>query len=204
MLWAPFQEALRMRRSALPVVIFAVLLASTAWAQPSGHAAFLSFTAPIPDTWVAEQPTSSMRLLQYQVPGPSAAEPAPFVVYFFGAGQGGSVDANIARWQSQFTSADGGPVEPRIERFTVGDMPVTLVELRGTYARSVGMGPGSEARSAQTLLAAVVETNAGSLYVQLHGAADVVEAGRKGFDAFVRGITPAQPAGGAGEGGKRE
>jgi hypothetical protein len=68
------------------------------------------------------------------------------------------VEANIARWQSQFTSPDGQPVKPILQHLTVSGMPVTTVELTGSYARSVGMGPQSAPRPDQTLLVALVET----------------------------------------------
>ena len=34
---------------------------------------------------------------------------AEVVVYFFGKGQGGNVDANLARWKGQFSTSDGSP-----------------------------------------------------------------------------------------------
>jgi hypothetical protein len=148
----------------------------------------LDRTAPVPAAWVPERPASSMRLAQFRVPGAAGAEGAEFVVFYFGQGQGGSVDANLARWQSQFSSPDGKPVKPAIERFTVGDLPVTVAEFTGSYARSVGMGGGEPAKPDQTLLSAIVETPKGSLWMQLHGPRATVRANREAFLAVVRGI----------------
>src|SRR5215831_14713948 len=71
-------------------------------------------------------------------PVAAAAADGEAVVFHFGPGQGGTAAANITRWTSQFTGPDGGPVSPKRETFTVGGLPVTLVELTGTYARAMG------------------------------------------------------------------
>jgi len=137
------------------------------------------------------QPSSSMRLLQMSVPGPDDADAdAEVVVFFFGSGQGGDVTANVARWRSQFAGEDGGEVEPLMQTFEVAGMPVTVAELSGTYRRAVGGAP-AQPLAGQTLVAAVVETDRGSLFIQLHGPSGTVASHRDGFDAFVRGLHPA-------------
>ncbi len=148
----------------------------------------LDRTAPVPAAWVPERPTSSMRLAQFRVPAAPGSGQAEFIVFYFGQGEGGSVDANIARWQSQFSSPDGKPVTPAIDRFTVGGIPVTVAEFTGSYARSVGMGGGGPAVPDQTLLSAIVETPKGNLWIQLHGPRATVRANREAFLAMVRGI----------------
>jgi hypothetical protein len=153
----------------------------------AGEVRFLDYAAPVPAGWIAEQPASSMRLVQYRVPG-TGDEQARFVIYYFGQGQGGSVEANVARWQSQFRGPDGGAVEPVVERFTAHGNAVTLVELMGNYARGVGAGPGEDFKQNQTLLAAVVETPSGSFYPQLHGPSPLVAQQKAAFRAFLRGL----------------
>ena len=154
----------------------------------------LGLESAVGPDWVEEQPTSSMRLLQYRVPGTGGAGNATFVVYYFGPGQGGSNAANIERWRSQFTTAEGGPVEPVVTTSKAGDMAVTLVELRGSYARSVGVGQQVEPQPDQTLLAGIVETPKGNLFAQLHGPTATVGQARPAFEAFLAGLRPvAQP-----------
>ena len=67
-------------------------------------------------------------------------------------------------------------------------MPVTTVELTGSYARGAGMGPQGAARPDQTLLVAIVETSKGNLSFQLHGVSATVGANREAFLTMVRGI----------------
>jgi len=148
----------------------------------------LDITSSVPADWVASEPSSGMRLLQFTVPSDGAGESAQLVVYYFGPGQGGSLEANVARWSSQF-STDDGPVEPVITPLD-GNLPATLVELTGSYARGVGIGPVGDALPNRTLLAGVVETPRGNLYPQLHGPADLVAKHRADFVRFITGMRP--------------
>lgn len=156
--------------------------------EESTAVTFFDLETHVPRNWVRQEPSSSMRLLQMVVPGEGAGD-AELVVFFFGPGQGGDVEANIARWRSQFSTDDGGPVEARVDRFTVSAMPVTVAELTGTYRRGVGGGPAAP-RTGQTLVAAVIETERGSLFAQMHGPAETVAAWRVAFDGFLRGLRP--------------
>ena len=151
---------------------------------------FLDLTSQLPAQWIEQKPSSSMRLAQFRVPGDKSEGDAELVLYYFGQGQGGSAEANIARWRSQFSNPGGGAVEPRITTMKVNDMAVTVVELRGDYARSVGMGQAGTAAPDQILLASIVEAPRGNVYVQLHGPAVIVLTQREAYLDFVKGITP--------------
>ena len=151
---------------------------------------FLGLKAPLPEAWIEEQPSSSMRLAQFLIPGEDNRGDAELVLYYFGQGQGGSAEANIARWQSQFTTVGGGVVNPSVKTMTVSGMPVTMVELRGDYARGVGMGPAATPEPDQILLATIVETPRGNVYIQLYGPAQAVAAQREAYVHFIRNIKP--------------
>lgn len=156
--------------------------------------AFLDLESRLPAAWVEEQPSSSMRLAQYRIPAGDAAGDANLVLYFFGQGQGGTPQANIARWQSQFSKPGGGSVEPIVETLQVGGMPVTVAEFRGDYARGVGTGPVGPAEPDQILLASIVESPGGNVYVQLYGPAASVSKQRAAYMGFIQGIRR-KPAG---------
>ena len=148
----------------------------------------LRLTAPVPAGWVSQPPASSMRLAQFQVPGKSRQGDAEVIFFYFGQGQGGSIDANIARWQSQFTSPDGKPIKPIVQHLTASGLPLTTVELTGSYARGMGMGPAGAPTPDQMLLVAILETPQGNLHIQMHGPRATVTANRGDFLATVRGI----------------
>src|SRR3954464_13311006 len=60
----------------------------------------LRFKAP--DGWTTEKSSSSMRVAQYRLPKAEGdKEDASLVLYYFGASQGGSAQANIDRWIGQ-------------------------------------------------------------------------------------------------------
>lgn len=169
---------------------FAALLLQFALALPAQADTILELgklglATRVPDSWQAQTPSSSFRLAQFVVPGASAAD---CVYFYFGPGQGGSVDANIERWRSQFRSADGGPVQAQVERIRAGDIPVTLIQLAGSYARSMGVGQSVAAIPDQMMRVAMAETPQGNLIIQLYGARATVTAQGAAFDAMVRAL----------------
>jgi hypothetical protein len=183
---------MRTLSSALLLALWAALAVPAATAGDVGKPVrLLNLESSVGADWEEQQPTSTMRLLQYGIPGAGGSGAATFVVYHFGLGQGGSIEANVERWQSQFSTADGGPVEPVVTTFKAGELPVTVVELKGSYARSLGMGQRVDAQPDQTLLAAVVETGQGNLFAQMHGPSAAVAVQRAAFEAFLRGLKPA-------------
>jgi len=156
----------------------------------------LEYMATAPAEWVPTPTATTMRLAEFTAPGSGGAD-AEVVAYYFGPEQGGSVEANTQRWMAQFFDEAGNHPRPAIEDVDGGVFPTTLVSLEGSYARSVGMGGTSEdAVPDQMLLAAVVETPRGNLYLQMHGSSATVRAQRDRFLSFVRTVRP-QASGGA-------
>jgi hypothetical protein len=153
--------------------------------------ALLNYVTTAPEHWQSRQPSSTMRLVEYTVPvGDVAAEAVEVIVYFFGPGQGGSVEANAERWKAQFFDQAGNHPEPAVDRLSDTAFPTSVVELRGSYARGIGMGgdtPG-EAKPGQALIAVVVETPTGNLYAQMYGPEAGVLDQKDAFLAFIRGI----------------
>ncbi len=151
----------------------------------------LQYMAVVPAGWTSREPSSSMRLAEFTTSA-SAGAGAPgaeIVVYYFGAGQGGPVDANLARWKSQFSNPSGGAVYEKITKDPSGAYPLTIAEYRGSYARGTGMGSAPDkALPDHVLLAAVAETEQGTMFFQLYGPASAVEAQRATYLAFVRSL----------------
>lgn len=149
------------------------------------------FASRLPPSWTPVQPSSSMRFAQFVLPAAAGSESGELAAFFFPAGQGGSHEANIERWTSQFSSADGKPVVPKISTSKSGEIGVTLVELQGTYARGVGMGPAGDAKPNQTLLVAMVETSVGRITLQSYGPSKTIAAQRDSFVKFAKDFRPA-------------
>ena len=174
------------------ILLLACAACLPAWGQQqSGDSgqrlAFLGIEGTLPAGWQAQTPGSHMRLAQYRIPGPPDAQ---MVVYYFGPGQGGSLEDNTARWRSQFTDNMGDPVEPAISRLRDSDPIVTLVELHGNYARGMGMGSDNPVKADHALLAAVVETPRGNAYIQLWGPEATVSKASAAYLEFLKGLKP--------------
>ena len=157
-----------------------LLLTAMVSSQAAEQLKLAGLTAQKPADWITEPPKSSMRLAQFRVPGD-----AELVVFYFGPKQGGTPQANIARWQSQFSTTDGSPVKPVVRRYSSNSLTVTQAEFQGIYARGVGTGPIGEPRPDQILLAAIIEGPQGKLFVQLYGHGKGVNAQRSEFESFV-------------------
>lgn len=138
---------------------------------------------------VARRPTVAMRAAEYVVAGTGEGE-AVLSVFHFGAGLGGTVDDNVARWAGQMRSERGEPLTPTITRRTVGALPVTLVEAEGQM--STGM-PGAAQPAPLVrarLLGAIVEGPQGLVFFKLSGPPGTVESARAAFDALLGSLAP--------------
>ncbi len=147
----------------------------------------LRFTAPA--GWISEPPSSSMRKAQYRLPRVQgdSEEDAEMVVFYFQGG-GGGVQANIDRWISQFSKPDGSPANDvaKVTKKVVHGIPVTTVDVSGTYSGAMGpMGGSSQPKPAYRMLAAVAEASDGPWFFKLTGPAKTVEKWEPSFEAFV-------------------
>jgi len=154
---------------------------------PSSQGGELRFKAP--DGWVSERPTSSMRVSQYQLPAAEGdAEAASLVVYYFGSGQGGSVDANLERWIGQMQTPGGSKEKAKTETTTVNGMKVTLLDVSGDYAGGDMAGGGAAAQNKPNfrMRAGVIETPKGAYFIKLVGPQKTVNRWDQGFQEFVK------------------
>ena len=144
----------------------------------------------VPEGWVIEHPTSTMRAAQYKLPKADGdSEDASLVVYYFGKGQGGSVSDNVDRWIGQMEQPGGGSSKDKAktETNTVNGLKVTMVDVSGTYTAQ--MSPGSDARhnnSNYRLRAAVVETPKGNYFAKLVGPEKTIGRWDQSFMDYVK------------------
>jgi hypothetical protein len=146
----------------------------------------LTFKAP--SSWKSERPKSSMRRAQLKVePVKGDTEPAELVVTSFGGG-GGGVDANVARWESQF---EGG-VKAKVEKKKGTNIDVTRVEIAGHFVAPVSPGaPEKLDKPNFRLLGAIVITPDAGYFFKMVGPDKTMQASREGFDALIASITKA-------------
>jgi hypothetical protein len=138
----------------------------------------------VPAGWAAG-PGSAMRVATYRVPAAKGAEAGECAVFFFGPGQGGSVDANVERWTRQF---EGTPMAERATNQVAG-MRVTRVQVAGTYLAPGGpMMQSQGKKTGYRLLGAIVEAPQGNVFFKLTGPGATVAAAQGGFDALVASV----------------
>ncbi len=143
----------------------------------------------VPAGWMTEHPTSGMRAAQYKLPKTEGdAEDASLVLYYFGAGQGGSVQANIDRWIGQMVQTDGTSSKDRAktETLTVNGLKVTTLDLSGTFTAEMSPGSGTANNKGNyRLRAAVVETPKGAYFAKLIGPEKTVAHWNQAFLDYV-------------------
>jgi hypothetical protein len=89
-----------------------------------------------PADWKEEKPANKFRLKQFQIPRVEGdKEDAQLLVISLGGGAGGSAEDNVKRWKGLFTPPAGKNIDDvsKVESFKVGDVPVTYVDVQGTY-----------------------------------------------------------------------
>jgi hypothetical protein len=148
----------------------------------------LTWTAP--EKFVRRAPKSTMRVAEY---GLSKAPQAELGVFYFGADQGGSVEANMTRWIGQFTQADGSETKAKRSERDVKGIPVSLVEASGMFGGGMAM-PGAPQPTAQPdamLLGAIAKGPEGSVFFKFTGPREALEAARPDFEALIGSITKA-------------
>ena len=171
----------------LPVRTSGIAL-TFAFALQGAPLTLLDYHTTVPPIWISRTPSSSSRLAQFVVPGADSAGNAEVVVFFFGASQGGNVEANLTRWRGQFSSSDSSPAFESVSRDSSGTFPLTIAEYRGSYRRGIGAGSADSVRTRQTLIATVVETPRGVLFIQLFGPSERVALARSDFLRFVKDL----------------
>lgn len=143
-----------------------------------------------PDGWVSEKPSSNMRMAQYKLPKVEGdAEDASAVLYYFGATQGGSAQANIDRWISQMQQSDNSPSKDKAktENLTVNGLKITSVDVTGTYTAEMAPGSGTfHNNSDYRLLAAVVETPKGNYFLKVVGPAKTMARWQQSYSDYLK------------------
>jgi hypothetical protein len=157
----------------------------------AAFAATLTFTTP--SGWISRTPGSSMRVAEFALPRvPADAEDASVTVFFFGATQGGSAQANIDRWVGQMAQPDGRPssaVAVKSKSTTASGLPLTIVDVQGTYVAEVT--PGSTERFNKPgfrQIAVYIDTPGGPYFVKCVGPAATVAKWHDSLQAFLRSV----------------
>ena len=159
------------------IATLALSLATIGLAQDSGFQAG-GFTFEYGDAWQPGKPSSRMA----SGAALHKAQELQAQVFHFG-GPAGGVEANVNRWKGQF---QGGPKEEKVEKREIGGIPAHFVTLDGVFMDGPPLGE-KKPMADHTMLGAILEGAAGTVFVKLTGPKDKVAALRDDFDALVTG-----------------
>jgi hypothetical protein len=176
----------------LVVACLGVARAQTPEQQPSAtHPSAGGVTWTMPAGWEAQE-ARPRRVGTWRIaPAKGDAEPADLAIFYFGPGQGGGVEDNVKRWMGQFQKSDGKPLQDkdlRTRKETLGGLPVTFVDTKGTYLGGGPMMGPSIPKPGWRLLGAIVEGPQGPVFFKLTGPERTVASADKPFRKMLESL----------------
>lgn len=139
--------------------------------------------------WKKVPNKSSMLDVELRIPGKTEKDEAGRLTIM---GAGGTVEANIIRWESQFQNADGKSPSAKKEIKEIGGHKVHLVELEGTYIdtpRGPFAGGETIKRQNYRMLAAIVPTpQSGNYFVKFYGPKELVNDNADHFKSMIESL----------------
>lgn len=176
-----------MNKSRNTVCFFACLLVAflqvSVHAEPPATFEVGKFTFTRPQSWEWVEVTSPMRKAQLKIKGEGEKAGAEVVFFQFGPGNAGGTQANVDRWLGQF-SEPREKINAKVEATTVGATKVTYVQADGTYKSGM---PGGQLTSMPNygLLGAVIESDAGNVFVRMTGPKELVTSSVVDFKKMI-------------------
>ncbi len=144
----------------------------------------------VPANWRVER-QRQMRVATYSTPSAEEDQDMGEVaIFYFGPGEGGSVEANVQRWYGQFEHPDLTPQEAQSqESMIINDIPVTIVRTSGTYTAAAGpMAPQQDVRPGYKLIGAIAEGPQGAVFFKFTGPKTTVREAESDFMRLVESI----------------
>ncbi len=129
----------------------------------------------VPAGWQEQPPKSQFVLGEFTISGEGG--PARLTL----SSAGGGIEANLERWQGQFSRGPNDP-EPRQSEITFDGQKGTLIELAGTYT---DMFSGGNPNKSWRMLGVAVPLGPTNYFVKLTGPQATVTAQRDSFIKFV-------------------
>ena len=154
----------------------------------SAHEEPLHITWVDPPAFKRVPPSNPMRKASFVVPHATGdSEDGELTVFYFGPGQGGSIDANVDRWVKQFGEVKPGDVK-RADREANGLRQHTVELEKGTF--SSGMG-GGKPKDNYGLVGGIVESPSGAYFFKMTGPSKTIKQAKPDFYKLLDSIKTA-------------
>lgn len=178
-----------MRNSSCLLIVCLCSLSLSSLALGAESAAALRWTAPA--DWKSAGQQLMPRVATYKISAVTGDKAgAECVVYFFGAGQGGTVDANLDRWKGQFQGPAGKPAPAQVATRKSRGLSITTIDTAGEYSGMGGPIAAAPAVPGYRLLGAIVEGPAGNIFIKFTGPAKTIAANQKKFELLLTSFQP--------------
>lgn len=137
-----------------------------------------------PEGWVSKQPRTKIVEHEFAVPAVKGDELDGRVTVM---GAAGSIDANIERWHKQFTQPDGSNTKDKAktEKKKIAGQDVIVVDISGTYMDAPGPQAPGVPRKDYRMLAAIVQTKNGNVFIKFYGPQKTVTENAAGFNKML-------------------
>jgi len=171
----------------LRALLLVAVLAPAALAGETVRTEAVGLRFAVPTAWTRVPAPSDVRAAQWRLPRATGdAEDGEVILFFFGAGKGGSAAENLERWYAQLTPADGRPARDAavVTIRTVHALRVTSVDLAGAYRAA----PSGAPKPGFHLLAAAIEGPGGPWFLKVVGPEATVARVRDGFEALLTSL----------------
>jgi hypothetical protein len=161
--------------------------AAAAQAQPyegaaDGAVTFGTLRLAAPEGWVRQQPRSQFVLAEFALPKAEGdAQDGRLTLSL----AGGSVDANVQRWQDQLGSQREKDSRSEVE---IAGLTVTLVDLSGTYNDQPGPYAPSVSREGYRILGAIIPVKGDLHFIKAYGPQKTMAEHETAFHAFVKSV----------------
>ncbi|RZP30441.1 hypothetical protein EVA23_03415 [bacterium] len=143
-----------------------------------------NLTARLPDNWNVVKPSSSMRLMEFQI-GENNSE-ASMAVF---KNIGGTIDDNLERWAGQF-GYQLLDENVRLTKETISGIDFHIISILGTYTNTMAFSPNAaKPKINYRLLGAIASTSDGLYYFKLTGPNDIINNEIEEFSYFIQSLT---------------
>lgn len=187
-----------MRNQTYTAVLLLLILAAPSFAQQE-EADPIAFSVAegainmeAPGAWTKVQPRINFIEAEFSIPK-KEGDPKNGRLTIMGAG--GSIEANIERWYQQFTQPDGSETKDsaKVEKMTINEMQVHMVDMSGTYLDTSGgpFNPNAQKveRDEYRMVAAIIETaENGNYFVKMYGPKPTIAQHVEGFKTMVKNL----------------
>jgi hypothetical protein len=170
----------------------ALVVAATAAQAGDGTVTLDGLKSEAPASWKMQEPSNKFRAYQFAVPKAKGdAEDAELLIFYFGAGSGGSVNDNLKRWKDTFDPPEGKSIDDvaKVEKLKVGDVSVTYLDVRGTFkSKFPPFDPNAKVTRKENYrrLGVIFASENGPYFITLTGPGRTVEAAKKDFDNWLK------------------